>query len=167
MKQLYFAYIYCLVDADIFILTFVLKCLWPSPGLGNILFYRYYRFIKSPMKCMLFTSFQFSYMCYVYKQMLISKWIPLKLQYVHASKRVLFVAWDWLGSKSAAAISASAGFILFVVAFWFLAQFELKWNGCRESCSGVNWSASARARADWWRRLQTLLLAEASQSTVS
>ncbi len=38
----------------------------------------------------------------------------------------------------------------------FYVQFELSPNGCRESCSGVNWSVSARAWVDWWCSLQTV-----------
>ncbi len=35
-------------------------------------------------------------------------------------------------------------------------KFTTRRNGCRESCSGVNWSISARAWANWWRCLQVL-----------
>ncbi len=43
-------------------------------------------------------------------------------------------------------------FYLFVVALSLRAslhqRFTLRQNGCRESCSGVNWSASARLKPD-------------------
>ncbi len=59
-----------------------------------------------------------------------------------ASKLILAVAWDLLGSKSAAAVCASSRFNSFIVAF--------------SSKSNLNWSVSARAWAEWRCGLQTL-----------
>ncbi len=57
---------------------------------------------------------------------------------------MLAVAWDLLGSKSAAAAYAGSRFILFLVTLSFKFSY-----GHGESCNGVSWSVSARARADW------------------
>ncbi len=81
-----------------------------------------------------------------------------------ASKLMLAVAWDSLGSKSAAVVCALTLFRLLSLSFKI--QFELRPNGCRETCSGVNWSGSSSSRLTVWLT-DTSLLAEASQKTAS
>ncbi len=65
------------------------------------------------------------------------------------------VAWDSWRSNSAASSTdcfcSSTHFLSFVVALYFKSslhhRFTTRWKGCRESCSGVNWSVSARLKS--------------------
>ncbi len=79
-----------------------------------------------------------------------------------ASKLMLAVAWDLLGSKSAAAVCVSMCFTSFVVALTF--KSSLNWD---EMVAGklVHLSSSSSWLMVWLA--DTLLLAEESQSMVS